>query len=152
MYKCAHIWTEVCIKCASHTHRQRCERELISTSLQDGDGIVVLNLSHLQGAFYLLFLGHGAALILLLLEVFVDRVRGESRWDKTNDEGEWKEMTMKQSRRMKDISMHSKLNQPFFIFFRRSRTKECCIFRCIKTWINYFPIYLFDLAYIAVRC
>ncbi|XP_069981327.1 uncharacterized protein [Penaeus vannamei] len=75
------FWLRDVIRAYADRHRAKEDAAVGATERlsQDGDGIVVLNLSHLQGAFYLLFLGHGAALILLLLEVFVDRVRGESR-------------------------------------------------------------------------
>ncbi|XP_063600290.1 ionotropic receptor 93a-like [Penaeus indicus] len=41
-------------------------------------GGIVLNLNHLQGAFYLLFLGYGAGLIALLAETFMNRSFSES--------------------------------------------------------------------------
>lgn len=41
-------------------------------------------------------------------------------------------MAMKQSRRMKDISMHSKLNQPFFDFFDEAEQKNVAYFDALK--------------------
>ncbi|XP_047474685.1 glutamate receptor ionotropic, delta-1-like isoform X2 [Penaeus chinensis] len=76
------FWLRDVIRAYADRHRAQKKDDSVEATerlSQDRDGTVVLNLSHLQGAFYLLLLGHGAALLLLLLEVFVVRVRCASR-------------------------------------------------------------------------
>nr|XP_053638905.1 uncharacterized protein LOC128693313 [Cherax quadricarinatus] len=40
----------------------------VQRASQSGDGAVVLNLNHLQGAFYILLLGYSSAFLVLLTE------------------------------------------------------------------------------------
>lgn len=47
--------------------------KFMSTDFQSDGGQVVLGLDHLQGAFCLLGLGCGLALLLLLVEILVHR-------------------------------------------------------------------------------